>query len=180
MAALDGSSSSSESFLLPAPIRRLLQDGPLTPSAAIAAAASMPSSRPVNPEMDILQAIQQTSAYLQARPDALPSIRSQLTSLLEIEAPYGASTLVPLWKAAFESKASEPAGFSQDEAVQTKVLLAIASVRMLRNLVAGDQEMQQVLFDRISGQVLQLLRLASSLAFASDPERECRTRYGDQ
>lgn len=121
----------------------------------------------------LLLSLSQTLHGLQAHPsESIPELQEEILPLLALPAPDGVSALLPIWKGAFEGKASEPTGYTSNEEVRTNVQIALASARLLRNVVGGCEPLQNLVFERTAGEILALLRLGSSLAFVSDPERE--------
>ncbi|PWN27022.1 hypothetical protein BDZ90DRAFT_260699 [Jaminaea rosea] len=159
----------TSSTSVPAALKAFLRDGLLSEGSSPSSSSSSPA--PVR-ESDLLLALQQASSLAQTN---LEGVREELLPLLALResgsgSPRGAAVFAPLWKSVFEIKAKEPSGFSQSERVQIKVHLSLLSSRLLRNLVAGHPQAQQLIFDCLCSDTLALLRLGSSLAFSSDPE----------
>lgn len=141
------------------------------------ASSSASSSNYAQRDHELLHAIQQVYTLLTSSPDdALPHVRSHLLPLLSLPPPAGASAFLHLWKRAYETKGKEKGGFSENYETQIKVQTAIAAARLLRNVVAGEGQLQAVVFQRMGAGLLSLLRLGGSLAFASDPEIQPLTR----
>lgn len=133
------------------------------------------SSSSASSSHSLLLSLSQTIHGLQANPsESVPQLQEEILPLLALPAPHGVSALLPIWKGAFEGKASEPTGYTSNEEVRVNVQVALVSARLLRNVVGGCQPLQNLVFERTAGEILALLRLGSSLAFVSDPERECR------
>lgn len=170
MEAIGGRATSS-SPIQPA-LRHFLRQGSFdntTAASSSNASSSASSSPPLRPQ--VLAAFQHALRTSSASPNHIAQAREQLLPLLiPSSRDAGIYSLAALWNEAFESKASEPSGYSQSEEVQLKVQLALTSARLLRNIVGGDGPAQQLVFDTVSGQVLNTLRLGSSLAFSADPE----------
>lgn len=122
---------------------------------------------------ELFHGCQQVLTMLSSSPQqALPHVRSHILPLLALPSPAGASAFLHLWKRAFEIKGKENAGYSDSYETQVTVQAAVAAARLLRNVVAGEDQLQAIAFQRMGAGMLSLLRLGSSLAFASDPERE--------
>ncbi|CAO1624538.1 unnamed protein product [Sympodiomycopsis kandeliae] len=126
---------------------------------------------------ELLHALQQVTTLLTSSPDqALPHLRTHLLPLLALPPPAGASAFLNLWKQAIEVKSREKPGVSDNYETQVKVQAAVAAARLLRNVVAGENQLQVIVFQRMGAGLLSLLRLGGSLAFSSDPELQPLTR----
>ncbi|PWN17946.1 hypothetical protein BCV69DRAFT_89138 [Microstroma glucosiphilum] len=94
------------------------------------------SSSSVSSSHGLLLSLSQTLHGLQAHPSvSVPQLQEEILPLLALPAPDGVSALLLIWKGAFEGKASEPTGYTSNEEVRINVQVALASARLLRNVV---------------------------------------------